>query len=478
MTKGKLAVLALCLLVGSPGSHSLAVQAQAPQTPPAQTPPAQTQPAPDPALDKILAPIALYPDALVAQILFCSTDPDKVRELNSFIQKNKKLKGTELQEAAEKQGFGPSYCAIVIFPQVVKTMTDSIGWTRQLGQAFTADKKAVFASVQRLRSQAVEVGNLKTTPQQEVQTVEQGGQQVIVIQPSNPQVVYVPQYNPETVYVTQAAPATQTVVVHEDDNSDEVAAGLIGFSAGVALGATMNSGPYYGPYGWGGYGMYYGGYYGADWDDVEDYREDRREDFYDHREDMREDRPERTAEQKAKAQEAATNRREGQTAQSGTTSTADRQAARQSGNDRRPSRPTRPQPTVRPAASRVEPVPVPRTGRLVLHLAVPASLRSLRVMSRAATGPVVMDRAVLRGRDPARVPGPGPGTSGEVPVDPAAPAGEAAWAAAVEAAAGVAASSTNPSAFSHLAVTESENTPCIISVPAVFNSSGWPLAGS
>src|SRR5262249_35062134 len=149
-------------------------------------------------------------------------------------------------------------------------------------------------SIQRLRSQAVEVGNLKTTPQQEVQTVEQGGQQVIVIQPSNPQVVYVPQYNPQTVYTT-TAPATQTVVVHEhDDSSDELAAGLIGFGAGVALGAAMNSSYYYGPYGWGGYGMHYGGWYGADWDDVADYREDRREDFYEHRENMRENAPDRS----------------------------------------------------------------------------------------------------------------------------------------------------------------------------------------
>jgi Protein of unknown function (DUF3300) len=320
MTRGRLTVLALCFLFGYTCNHSLAARSQE----------TQTQAAPDPAaLDKILAPIALYPDALVAQILFCSTDPNKIRELNSFIQKNKKLKGTELQEVAEKQGFGPSYCAIVIFPQVVKTMNDSIGWTRQLGQAFTADKKAVFASVQRLRSQAVEVGNLKTTPQQEVQTVEQGGQQVIVIQPSNPQVVYVPQYNPETVYVTQAPPATQTVVVHEDDDSDEIAAGLIGFSAGVALGATMNSSYYYGPYGWGGYGMHYGGYYGADWDDVADYREDRREDFYDHREDMAEELGDRSgsrSEQQASRQQASADR---QASRQQTTS--ERQANRQSG---------------------------------------------------------------------------------------------------------------------------------------------------
>jgi hypothetical protein len=251
----------------------------------------QGQVAPDPAaLDKILAPIALYPDALVAQILMCSTNAAKVRELHSFVQKNKKLKGTALQEAAGKHGFDPSFVALTLFPQVVKNMNDSIGWTRQMGQAFTADKKAVFESLQRLRTLALDVGNLKTTPQQEVQKVDQNGQQVIVIQPANPQVVYVPQYNAETVYTTPAPPVTQTIVVHEDDNSDEVAAGMIGFGVGVAMGAAMNSNYYHGPYGWGGYGMYYGGFYGAGYDDVLDHREDMMDDYYDHREDMQDNR--------------------------------------------------------------------------------------------------------------------------------------------------------------------------------------------
>jgi hypothetical protein len=121
--------------------------------------------------------------------------------------------------------------------------------------------------------------------------VDQNGQQVIVIQPANPQVVYVPQYNPETIY-TQAPPAqtTQTIVVHEDDDSmDAAAAGMIGFGVGVAMGAAMNSNYYHGPYGWGGYGMY-GGYYGAGYNDVLDHREDMAEDYYDHREDMQENR--------------------------------------------------------------------------------------------------------------------------------------------------------------------------------------------
>ena len=180
-------VLTLCFMLGlAAWGHSSPQQQQQQQQAPLDAA----------ALDKVLAPIALYPDALVAQILMCSTNVTKVRDLQAFIQKNKNLKGTALQEAAGKQGFDPSYVALTLFPQVVKTMNDSVGWTRQMGQAFNADKKAVFESIQRLRTLALDVGNLKTTPQQEVQKVDQGGQQVIVIQPANPQVVYVPQYNP------------------------------------------------------------------------------------------------------------------------------------------------------------------------------------------------------------------------------------------------------------------------------------------
>jgi Protein of unknown function (DUF3300) len=316
MTKTKSTIVFVCLLFGfGTSNHHLAAQGQAGQD--------------TAALDKILAPVALYPDALVAQILLCATNPSKVRDLHAWMQKNKNLKGTALQEAAGKQGFDPSFVAISLFPQVVKMMTDSIGWTRQLGQAFSTDKKAVFASIQRLRTLALDVGNLKTTPQQEVQKVEQGGQQVIVIQPSNPQVVYVPQYNPQTVYTTPA-PAPQTVVVHEDDHSDEIAAGLIGFGAGVALGAAMNSNYYYGPYGWGGYGMSYGGFYGTGWDDVYDHREDMMEDYYEHREDMQENRKETLEDREGTRSERQSTRQQ---------SSADRQANREQGTaDRQANR--------------------------------------------------------------------------------------------------------------------------------------------
>jgi uncharacterized protein DUF3300 len=249
--------------------------------------PARPQTAPTGTLDQTLAPIALYPDALLAQMLMSATDPGKVVELDKWLKANSKLKGTQLQDAAVKAGFEPSFVALTLFPQVVAKMAEQIAWTTVLGQSFTSDKSAVFDSIQRLRLQAKNVGTLKSSPQQEVETkTTSAGKEVIVIEPTNPQVVYVPQYNPEVVYVQ--APTT-TVVVQENNTDVAVAAGLIGFTAGIAIGAAMDNNYYYGPYGWRG-----GGYmYNDAWDDYYDHREDAREDWMDHREDLVEERGDR-----------------------------------------------------------------------------------------------------------------------------------------------------------------------------------------
>jgi hypothetical protein len=235
-------------------------------------------------LDQLLAPVALYPDQLLAQMLLCSGNPSKVGELAAWLKGNAQLKGSELQQAAQNAGFEPSFVALAPFPQVVDLMAGNLTWTSQMGGAFAVDRGAVFDSIQRLRAQSQAAGNLKTTPQQTVETrTTQGGEQVIVIEPANPQVVYVPQYNPRVVY-TQ--PASTTVVVQEDHHDEAAVAGaVIGFAAGVAIGAAINDNHYYGPYGWhGGAYMYSGG-----WDDWYDDREDAREDWYENREDARED---------------------------------------------------------------------------------------------------------------------------------------------------------------------------------------------
>ena len=257
-------------------------------------------------VDSLVAPIALYPDQLLAQILMCAGDPPSVQKLATWLDANKKLKGTELQDAAVVAGFEPSFVALALFPTVVKSMAAKIEWTTLVGRVFQVDRNIVFASIQKLRKQAQQVGTLKTTAQQEVETrTTSGGDQVIVIEPTNPQVVYVPQYNSTTVYTTAPTTTTTTVVVKEDDSAEAaMAAGMIGFTAGIAIGAAVNSSYYYGPYGWHG-GAYM---YNDAWDDYYDHREDAREDWQDHREDLAEERGDRAENAREQRTERTENR--------------------------------------------------------------------------------------------------------------------------------------------------------------------------
>jgi len=315
MARGRIVAAAIaCLaaaavLAGAPGAEATALANQGSSLSPAY-------------LDQLLAPVALYPDALLAQVLLCSGNSSKVAELAAWLKQMSSLKGSALQQAAEKAGFEPSFVALAPFPQVVELMAGNLTWTSQIGGAFAVDRGAVFDSIQRLRKQSQAAGNLKSTPQQTVETqTTEGGQQVIVIEPANPQVIYVPQYDPQVVY-TQPASTTTTVVVHEEDQSDEaaVAGALVGFAAGVAIGAAMDNHYYYGPYGYRG-GAYM---YNDAWDDWYDDRADAREDFYEDREDAREnynDNREDMAEQRSdraqNAQEQRTERTEQRSEQRG-----------------------------------------------------------------------------------------------------------------------------------------------------------------
>ena len=181
-----------------------------------------------------------------------------------------------------KAAFEPSFVALVLFPDIVNMMAVQQDWTTRLGQAFTADRSAVFTSIQRLRAQAQKVGNLKDTPQQEVETkTTNAGEEVIVIEPANPQVVYVPQYNATTVYTqrrrTRSSSTAEQTTIRRGRRRR-----IIGFTAGIAIGAAIDNDYYYGPYGWRG-GAYM---YNDAWDDYYDHREDAREDWADHREDL------------------------------------------------------------------------------------------------------------------------------------------------------------------------------------------------
>jgi len=195
-------------------------------------------PTPD-QLDQLLAPVALYPDALLAQVCAASTDPQQILDADNWLNQNLSLTGQARTDAAQQQGFDPAFIALVNFPQVLDMMAQHINDYAAIGQAFTADQGTVMASVQRLRQQAYASGALESNQYQNVQVQTQGASQVVVIQPASPQVVYVPQYNPTVVY---AAPSTGAIV----------AASLLSFGAGIALGAWISGNSH--PWGWGGWG--------------------------------------------------------------------------------------------------------------------------------------------------------------------------------------------------------------------------------
>lgn len=149
-------------------------------------------------LDQLVAPIALYPDPLIAQIMMASTYPLEIVEAQRWRQnpQNAALTDPQLQAALEQQPWDPSVKSLVAFPQVLSMMDNNLQWTEQLGDAFLASQPALMNSVQNLRQKAQAAGNLASTPQQTV-TQQQGD---VIIQPTNPQVVYVPYYNPMVVY--------------------------------------------------------------------------------------------------------------------------------------------------------------------------------------------------------------------------------------------------------------------------------------
>ncbi len=277
---------------------------------PPAAPPAAAPSASD--LDSLLAPVALYPDQLLGDMLIAAGNPSMLGTLNEWLH-SQSARGSDLQEAAVKSGFDYSFATLVLFPDVVAWMAGRPDWTAKVGAAFASDRSSVFASIQRLRAKAKATGALKTTAQQQVETkTTSSGEQVIVIEPANPQVVYVPQYNPQVVY-TQ--PTTTTVVVDSHNDAAAAAAGaMIGFTAGVAIGAAFDNHYYYGPAGWG------GGYmYNDAWDDWYDAREDARDDWQDHREDMYENRSDRADDARDARSDRAQNTQQQRTDRSSTT---------------------------------------------------------------------------------------------------------------------------------------------------------------
>ena len=228
---------------------------------------------PQMSIDDLVAPIALYPDQLLAQILTASTNAQEVLDGGNWLLQNQNLKGDAVTNAAKQAGFSPSMQYLVGFPQVVDNMCQQIDWTSGLGQAFQADPKGVMDAIQRKRMQAQQTGNLKSSPQMTVDTKKADtGQQYVEIKPADPQVVYVPQYNPVTIYntpapttvvVTQPAATTTTTTTQASSGvstGSAVAIGLLSFGVGMAIGSAMHHDDYY-PYpAWGYGGVYHGGH--------------------------------------------------------------------------------------------------------------------------------------------------------------------------------------------------------------------------
>jgi len=161
---------------------------------------------PNEQLDSLVAPIALYPDDLLAQTLAASTYPLEVMQLDQWMEKNKNLKDKALADAVAKQPWDPSVQSMAAFPDVVQRMAENIQWMTDVGNAVLAQQKDVMDAVQRMRAKAQGTGNLKTGSEQKVETkTTQSGQQVIVVEQANPEAAYVPSYDPEVVY--GAAPA-------------------------------------------------------------------------------------------------------------------------------------------------------------------------------------------------------------------------------------------------------------------------------
>jgi hypothetical protein len=238
------AVLLCCLLVqftaqaeyyGPSGQSSDQSNGQSPA-------PAAKQSAQE--LQQLVAPIALYPDALVAQILAASTYPTQIVEAERWMQRHSKLKGEELAKEVDKQDWDPSVKAMAQFPSVLENMDKNLSWTSSLGQAYVSQPQDVTDAVQTLRQEADKADHLNSNEQEKVTT--QGN--TIVIEPANPEVVYVPAYDPWLVYGAPivAYPGWYPV--------PGIFLGGIGLSFGIGFGIG-----FFGGFGWG------WGHWGYDW---------------------------------------------------------------------------------------------------------------------------------------------------------------------------------------------------------------------
>lgn len=229
--------------------------AATPSTPAATAAPAAAPPAPlqtstatwtPEALEQLLAPVALYPDVVLVQVLTAATNPQEVLDAGNWLIANASLTGKSREESAQQAGFTPPVRGLMQSPEVIDKMCLNMGWTEEVGQAYVNDQAGVTSAVQRLRAQAKDVGTLASSDKLTVETVAAAAPSeppVIRIEPPSPQVVYVPQYDPVAAYAPTTAStvapvaATTTTTTTQSGHSTGalVTTGLLSFGAGILV---------------------------------------------------------------------------------------------------------------------------------------------------------------------------------------------------------------------------------------------------
>jgi hypothetical protein len=233
---GQSLVAILCVLALAPGDPAIYAQPMALQNAPADQ---QVPAIPADQLDSLVAPIALYPDPLLTQVLVASTYPLELIQLQQWLQKNPGLTGDALTNAVQKQDWDPSIQSMAVFSDLVKRLTDDIKWTTDLGNAFLAQQSDVMDAVQAMRTKAMDAGKLKSNEQMKVETQTVESKTVVVIQPANPQVVYVPTYNPVVVY---GPPIYPYPPIYYPPPSYYAAGMFFAFGVGIAVGSYYRGG--------------------------------------------------------------------------------------------------------------------------------------------------------------------------------------------------------------------------------------------
>jgi hypothetical protein len=238
MTKSQVRAVLCSVLLVVPALHAFAWQV--PANPPAQSTSPQIQGPQLPAdqLDSLVAPVALYPDPILGQVLVASTYPLEIAEASQWLSQNSSLSGQALVNGAAKQSWDASVQALVMMPDLLHRLATDIRWTTDLGDAFLSQQQEVMAAIQRMRLSAQQNGALQSNAQQTVSTTSANGQNSVVIEPAQPETVYVPQYNPEAIW---GAPAYPYPAIGYPS--------AFSFGAGFFLGSLWAGG--WGGWGWG-----------------------------------------------------------------------------------------------------------------------------------------------------------------------------------------------------------------------------------